>query len=186
MTTRLPRPLVWTLAFALLLVAAWLVSSRFAYSKVSGVPEPNTLLRGTVTLDGAPVDGASISVTLWPNTHMLAQAKRGQPIPMFPVEPVKTDHDGEFAVTLHPATVSPTFWSSDGSVDVTVDAQAGKRFQTYEFTATQARQDTSAGPRLSWSTYEADQRKASQPIALDIDLGRHAGVTERPVARPAS
>lgn len=65
------------------------------------------LVHGTVTRDGAPVEGSAVTLMLRPTD--LGDAEAGEVIDTFETDPVRTDGDGRYEVRLDPGSLESKY-----------------------------------------------------------------------------
>ncbi len=82
---------------------------------------PDVGVTGTVVRGVAPVEGADVSVSVWPSDRVLAALPDGAPVTLISLGTTRTDSRGAYAVSSALADVPADYREADGSLSVEVD-----------------------------------------------------------------
>lgn len=143
----------------------------------AGAASSSALLNGTVALNGAPVAGATVTTSVWPNqvTLMASSAKvratkKFQPVQMISLAATKTDASGHFRVQGNLAALPPSYRGYHGLVDVQVQAVSGSRQSTWT-TSLRPTSRTLHAPAGYLSTSPRPSEQADQ-VRLELGTNR--------------
>jgi hypothetical protein len=149
---RLSPPVTGALALVLASALVYVAGIAAASANPSSSPDAGpVIVQGILyDVDGSPASaGELVTLTAWPTSQVLAGLAKGDPVPTLTAGVAVTDASGAFALRYSdPAALAP-FVDADGTVDFSVESDAGRGPHSFNFSRKVARdavQSTAVAP----------------------------------------
>lgn len=142
-------------------------------AKQKGLP---IAVRGHVTKDGIPREGASIVARIWPSTEELARVPEGEPAGVKIVAFAKSDSEGSFEIPLALEAVPDGYTEPDGSIAMQIYVLDAGRELPWNMSVRSVDDEGEAPGR--WTTSAQLTSKNEDVPTLKIDVGRQSSVLQ--------
>jgi hypothetical protein len=123
------------------------------------------LVSGQVLDRGAPVSGAVVTLTAWPNIATLSALPDDAAVATQVVATATTSTDGSYALTPDLAALSAGYREPDGTVNLELDATTNAAEQVYNISAADSSSATAAA-------HVGTAVASARPETVTFDLGR--------------
>lgn len=164
---RIPAAAGLALVLALASCTADATVEPVASGPTSGPDTGDVILRGSVLEDGDPLEGASVWIDLMPVGDILAELPEGATVETWSTDPVRTDGGGQFAISIDPDELGPTYFGGDFlNTDLNIEHGRTRAFWGHPFS------------RLG-EVWRSDEHSAASDAVtrMTLDLGAETVVT---------